>query len=276
MEGERAMSKSYEELDFTDDFLFSKILYSNKQLTKELLELILGKKVQIKDPDIEEQKATKITAEGKGVRFDIFVEEENAVYDIEMQTTLGGNLPKRTRYYQGMIDLNLISEGKRYEELKQSAIIFICLKDPFGRGRCKYTFSTRCTEDKELELPDGSVKIFLNASGHTADCSAGLLEFLQYLSTGQANSKLTKEIQKNVEQARKHVEWKTEYMTLLERDKENFNKGLKQGMEQGMEQGDKNRLKIVVRNLYRAKFSVSEIAKMNEVSEDEIREVLEL
>lgn len=72
------------------------------------------------------------------------------------------------------------------------------------------------------------------------------------------------------------MEWKTEYMTLLERDKENFNKGLKQGMEQGMEQGDKNRLKIVVRNLYRAKFSVSEIAKMNEVSEDEIREVLEL
>jgi hypothetical protein len=35
------MSKKYEELDFTDDFFFCKILMKNQRLCKELLELTL-------------------------------------------------------------------------------------------------------------------------------------------------------------------------------------------------------------------------------------------
>ena len=38
--------KNYNELDFTNDFLFCKILENNEELCKELLELILGKKVK--------------------------------------------------------------------------------------------------------------------------------------------------------------------------------------------------------------------------------------
>ena len=38
--------KDYNELDFTNDFLFCKILENNEELCKELLELILGKKVK--------------------------------------------------------------------------------------------------------------------------------------------------------------------------------------------------------------------------------------
>jgi len=38
--------KEYDELRFTDNFLFCKVLENNKELCKELLELILGKKIQ--------------------------------------------------------------------------------------------------------------------------------------------------------------------------------------------------------------------------------------
>ena len=37
--------ESYKSLQFTDDFLFCKILTENEDITKELLELILGRKI---------------------------------------------------------------------------------------------------------------------------------------------------------------------------------------------------------------------------------------
>ena len=64
------MSKKYEELDFTDDFFFCKILMKNKRLCKELLELIL----QIKISKIifsVEQKPIEVTADGKGAKSDL-------------------------------------------------------------------------------------------------------------------------------------------------------------------------------------------------------------
>ena len=106
--------KDYNELDFTNDFLFCKILENNEELCKELLELILGKKVK-KIVYLHKQEVIDITSDGKGIRLDVYLEDdENTVYDIEMQAVLYGNLPKRSRYYQGMIDLNLIQKGDDY------------------------------------------------------------------------------------------------------------------------------------------------------------------
>ena len=112
--------KEYEELCFTDDYMFCMILTTRLDLCKELLELILDIKIR-KVEIAEQQKNVDITYDGKGVRFDVYVDDaENTVYDIEMQTTRQKDLPKRTRYYQGMIDLNLIQKGMRYSELKNS------------------------------------------------------------------------------------------------------------------------------------------------------------
>lgn len=111
--------KKYEELTFTDDFMFCKILTNNPELCHELLELILGRKVGA-FTRLDKQKPIEITADGKGVRFDVYSEDDSEnVYDCEMQTSSDRNLPKRTRYYQGMIDLNLIERGADYEKLKK-------------------------------------------------------------------------------------------------------------------------------------------------------------
>ena len=39
------MMKKFNELTFSDDFMFGKVLTTNKELCKELLELILGEKI---------------------------------------------------------------------------------------------------------------------------------------------------------------------------------------------------------------------------------------
>ena len=163
--------KKYEELKFTDDFMFCKIMYDNKDICKEVIELLLGIKVR-NVVYLENQKNIEITSDGKGIRLDVYLEDGNTVYDIEMQTTVGKDLPKRARYYQGMIDLNLIKRGAAYSELKESYVVFICLSDLFDKNRSIYTFRNRCVEDREIELDDASTKVFVNASGNREGLTA--------------------------------------------------------------------------------------------------------
>lgn len=226
------MSKRYEELKFTDDFMFCKILYTNPELCQQLLELILGKKIK-EIRYLTTQNSIDITSDGKGIRLDVYLEGDNKVYDIEMQTTLNVNLPKRTRYYQGMIDLNLIEKGADYSELKETFIIFVCLDDPFHKNECVYTFENRCKEVPDLCLRDESTKIFLNASGNKANLPEELRDFLAFLSGEEPKGKLATQIAQKVEQAVKHEEWRTEYMTLLQRDREKFAEGKAEGRMEG-------------------------------------------
>ena len=185
--------KQYDELDFTDDFMFCKILQSDKNLCKELTELILSRKIG-EILQVDSQKPIEITADGKGVRFDVYMEDdESTVYDIEMQTTTYEDLPKRMRYYQSMIDLNLIERGAKYKELKKSYIIFICLENPYCRsGLHKYSFKTVCVEDPCVEFQDDIFKIILSAEGDKADVSDEMGAFLSYLSDKKAYSDFTR------------------------------------------------------------------------------------
>ena len=229
------MDKKYEELKFTDDFMFCKILYTNPDLCRQLLELILGRKVR-KINYLTTQNNIDIISDGKGIRLDVYLEGDNKIYDIEMQTTGNSNLPKRTRYYQGMIDLNLIEKGADYNELKETFIIFVCLHDPFKLNECVYTFENRCKEIPGLSLGDESTKIFLNASGNKDKLSEQLKNFLDYLSGNEPKGNLARAIAEKVEQAVQHEEWRTEYMTLLQRDREKIAEGKKEGkMEERFE-----------------------------------------
>ena len=101
-------------------------------------------------------------ADARSVRLDVYVNDgKGTVYDIEKQSVDTKELPKRSRYYQSMIDLQLIDKGQLYRELKRSFVIFICLSDVFGYGRHIYTFENICVEDTSIHLDDKAAKIFL-------------------------------------------------------------------------------------------------------------------
>ena len=61
-----ANAKKYEDLSFTDDFMFCKVMTTNPELCHELLELILGKKVGA-FTRLDQQKPIEMTADGKGM-----------------------------------------------------------------------------------------------------------------------------------------------------------------------------------------------------------------
>lgn len=224
------MPKKYEELTIVDDFMFHKVMTTNPDLCKQLLEFILQKKIR-KVSFPEGQKVINIRFDSKSVRLDIYLEDdEDTVYNVEMQTTDTQELPKRARYYQGMIDLNLIEKGESYRKLKKSFVIFLSDFDLFKESQYIYTFENICREIPGLRLEDESYKIFVNASGSKGDIPEELKEFLALMKdeTPKEGS-FARQIQEQVEKVREHKEWRQEYMTLLMRDQENREKGRLEG-----------------------------------------------
>ena len=237
--------KLYNELGFTDDYMFCKILSSNLDLCKELLELILG--VEIKSVQLSEsQREMRETYTGKGIRLDVYVlGEDNVVYDIEMQTTISKELPKRMRYYQGMIDIHLIERGDPYSKLKKSYIIFICTEDTFGKGLPKYTFRNICEQDNSVVLDDEAEKIIINAGGNREGLSDNMKDFLDFIEGKGATNSFTRRLQEQVDTAIKEDKWEVEYMTYIqtinleraEAREEGFEEGRAEGRAVGREEG---------------------------------------
>ena len=155
-----------------------------------------------------------------------------------MQVSQKSNFPKRMRYYQGMIDLNLIERGADYNDLRKSYIIFICPFDVFEKGLHKYAFENQCIEMPELKLDDETRKIFLCAGGTADDVLDDMKDFLDWLIGKQGKSELVKALDNAVQKARDHEEWRLEYMTLLMRDQEMIRRGRLQEIFLSVQEGD--------------------------------------
>ena len=139
-EKERIIKDNWEELGLSNDFLFGKIM-RDPEICKGVLQRILPQLSieRIEYPEL--QKEIKEDIDARSVRLDVYVRDDrDTVYNIEMQTVNTKELPKRSRYYQSMMDLQLLDHGQSYKKLNQCYIIFICLTDIFERGRHIYTF----------------------------------------------------------------------------------------------------------------------------------------
>lgn len=186
----------------------------------------------------ELQKEIKPDADARSIRLDVYTKDDkDRVFDIEMQMTVTKELPKRSRYYHSMLDLQLIDKGQTYAKLKPSFVIFICLADMFGAGRHKYTFETVCREDRTIWLGEERTTIFLNADSQMEDVSKELTAFLNYAAGCVSEDPFVKKLDEAVKEAKKNREWRREYMTLLMRDQENIEKGRKEGRREGQKEG---------------------------------------
>lgn len=208
--------KKWEELEIEDDFLFQKVM-ENKDICKTFLEKTLNRKIK-KIHYYQNEKTVNLSPENKGVRFDVLVETVDGVMiDVEMQTSDNSKwLPKRTRYYQAMIDLNTLAKGSTYKQLPESYIIFVCTFDPFDKSRKVYTFTNQCHEDN-LELKDGSTKIFYNTMGTVGDVDEDIENFLNYIATKTVKGDFVRKVANEVEKLKAHDALKLEYMSYFAR-----------------------------------------------------------
>lgn len=204
--------KKYEEVTFADDLMFGAVLYRYPDIAAELTEKITGRKIR-EIIYIEREKTLGSDPLLKKIRMDVRFEDDEAVYCVEMQTYREIHLPKRLRYYSAVNDIEQITAGGSYGELKPTYVIFICNYDPFGLGLRKYTFRSRADEDISFILKDESVKIVLNTKGDPGNMDDGLNRLLDYVNTGNPADELTCRIEEAVKHLRNDREWRKRYMT---------------------------------------------------------------
>ena len=152
--------KEWEKLGIENDFMFGKIM-RKAELCQELLEAIFPEMEigHIEYPEI--QKSIAEDRDARSIRLDVYVRSSSeTVFSIEMQVLNHGNLRRRSRYYQSLIDLQLLDKSVDYKKLNDSYVIFICPFDLFGAGRYKYTFQNLCKEDTTVKLGDGTGRYF--------------------------------------------------------------------------------------------------------------------
>ena len=205
-------SPSWEELTFANNFLFCKIMESEPELCRQVLEILLHKKIsKLRKPEAE--RTMQESLDSKSVRFDVYTRDSKHIFDIEIQTTSNRNLPKRARYYQSVIDLDNLSKGEKYSKLKDSYVIFLCLEPPFKKVEPVYYFENMCRNHPEIKLNDRAYKVFFNASEYDKMKNDDEKAFFRFLLGQKADSELTKSLEKKVRFAKKNMKWRKQYMT---------------------------------------------------------------
>lgn len=216
------------------------IIMRKKELCRKCLERILNR--PIADIDLPEvEKTIDLSFYSKGIRLDVYCKDNDEVINVEMQNDFFSYLPKRGRYYQVMMDKDMLDKGDPYTKLKRNVIIFICRFDMYGLGRHIYTFENRCVDIPELSYGDGTQKIILNTVGTADDIPLPLKVFLDYIETGEPKDEYTEEIETVIDGLRNDREWRNKIMTYeqkWEMEKEAWHEQWKEeGLEAGRAEG---------------------------------------
>ncbi len=67
-----------------------------------------------------ETKNVEIYDDARGIRLDVYVDDDKGtIYNIEMQAANNDNLPKRSRYYESLTDLDILELGATFRRLKK-------------------------------------------------------------------------------------------------------------------------------------------------------------
>ena len=162
------------------------------------------------------------------------------------------DFPERARYYQSVIDMDNLSKGENYTRLKDTYIIFLCLKDVFRRGLPVYSFESICREDRSLALGDRAYKVFFNAANCDRLKNDEMRGFFKFLNGARADTTFSKRIEERLEFARRNMAWRKQYMTWQQTiDEEKFfafeeghDAGVLEGVEQNARESARNFLRM--------------------------------
>ena len=143
-----------------DDDFMNKV-FEDKACAEFLLQIIL-QRTDLRVQRVHGQHDIK-NLQGRSVRLDILaVDEENHVYNIEVQRNDKGAGVKRARYNSSLIDANVTEPGDEYEKLNETYVIFITENDVLGGGYPIYHIDRAIKETGTL-FGDESHIIYVNS-----------------------------------------------------------------------------------------------------------------
>ena len=241
--------KQLNELTLLDRFLFASVMEDDRSL-ELVLSIIMSEEITLRQPS-QVEKEFRTMPWLRSIRLDVYnVDDKNRIYDAEVQEKNTGNLAKRSRFYQALIDSTLLAPGRdvSFHHLPESYLIMITPFDLWGYGKYRYTFRMRCEEQPDLYLEDGIGRIFLNTrETNDGEVNPELAELLHYMENStdetaeMCRSEKVRELHRRVSEVKASEEFGVKYMQAWEEKiyerMEGKEEGLAEGMEKGMEKG---------------------------------------
>lgn len=204
----------WEEATLANNFIFYKVMRHHPEACQKLLEMLLN--IKIKKLEMHNEETIDLDHDKKGIRLDVFVKETKRMHDIEIQVANTKELPKRARYYAGLMALDTLKDGEPYNILRDSHVIFICMSDIFKKGLPVYSFENICKENNSIKLNDRDFKHFFiapNCAKMVQDKE--LKAFFMLLVLNKSTSKFTSDLKNYVDDAKHNMQWRHQYMTYL-------------------------------------------------------------
>ncbi|MEW4414209.1 Rpn family recombination-promoting nuclease/putative transposase [Clostridium sp. AN503] len=271
--------KPLSELTLLDRFLFACAM-EDTWIMQKVLEIILGREMALVDPT-QVEKELRTVPWLRSVRLDVMAfDEEDQLYNTEVQRENTGNLVRRGRFYQALIDSSLLEPGDvNFNQMQDTYQIMIAPFDLFGKKRYRYTFQMKCKEE-DMWLEDGVTRIFLNTKGENPqDVNPELVELLHYFEkttdevAADCESERIKELHERIRRIKTSEEIGVRYMQKWEEMVYAKEEGREEGVAEGKTKGialTKRVMKLSMEGLSKA-----DIAKETGASIQEITEILE-
>ena len=274
----------FEDLKISNDFMFKEVMKSNKGLCKRLVGSIMQQDIE-DIVYIETEKTLQPYYDSRGIRLDVILADENHTrYNLEMQArnviSKAGValLPKRTRYYQSVIDMDMLKQGENFDQLNPLVLIFICTFDFYKEGRYVYTFKSRCLENLELELANDVTVKLVNAKGKHGQVNTLLKNFLRYVMTNEPVDDFTEDVERQVWAVKNDKKAREEYMVLQAKIREHeivaYEAGEAQGhaagLAEGLAEGEAKKSRETAIKMLKKRKPLSEIKEFTDMSEEEI------
>ena len=270
----------FEDLTISNDFMFKEVMKSNKGLCKRLVGSIMQQDIE-DIVYIDTEKTLQPYYDSRGIRLDVILADENHTrYNLEMQArnviSKAGValLPKRTRYYQSVIDMDMLKQGENFDQLNPLVLIFICTFDFYKEGRYVYTFKSRCLENLELELANDVTVKLVNAKGKQGQVNDLLKNFLQYVMTNEPVDDFTEDVERQVWAVKNDKKAREEYMVLQAKIREHeivaFEAGEAQGHAAGLAEGEAKKSRETALEMLKDGEPLTKIMKYSKLDKEAI------
>ena len=274
----------FEDLTIQSNFMLKHVM-GNKGLCQRFISNVM--KCDVVDLEyIETEKELEPYFDSKCVRLDVIVvDRNNNRYNLEMQVrnVIGKEtklplLPKRARYYQSVMDMDMLQKGQTYDKLSPLILVFVCAFDLFKEGRYVYTFKSRCLENLDLELANDVTTMFLNANGVAGDVTPQMVNFLEYVKTQVPNDAYTRELEAEVARLKLDKEVRRKYMVLQAelRDTEivafeaGEAKGHAAGLAEGLAEGEVKKSRETAFEMLKDGEPLTKIMKYSKLAKEDI------
>ena len=248
------------------DDLFMQVVLEEQACTEYILQTILDKS----SLKLMEQRLQKRlpNLHGRALVLDcLCTDEKGLLYNIEVQNSSAGAIPKRARYHAALMDTHTLKKGEKFSKLPESYVIFITDKDVLGEGEQLYQIERVIIKSGNL-FKDGSHILYFNTARQDDNALGKLARDFKEANPKEIQSEVLSHRVASLKEGKLDREGEKKMNVLLEKYRKKaieegiekgIEKGLAQGIQQGLQQGlekglekGQNRLALLVGHLLNA------------------------